>query len=97
MLDASHAVLRQNANILDWRHVVYTLIKKRKRDVIGMRKGRGRGRGGGAAGGRRGVLLVGPSGSIWDLVKFIEMKSPVKSFQCITEELWVLKEFVGIR
>ena len=51
MLDASHAIVRQNANILDWRHVTYALIKKRKRDVIGMRQGRERGRKGGAAGG----------------------------------------------
>jgi hypothetical protein len=50
VLDASHAILLQNANILDWRHVTYALIKKRKRDIIGMRQGGERGREGEAAG-----------------------------------------------
>ena len=87
MLDASHAIDRQNANILDWRHVTYALIKKRKRDIICMRQRRERGGGGGVAGGgRRGVLPAGLSGSIQDFVKIIKMNSPLKSFQCRTEE-----------
>ena len=87
MLDASHAIVRQNANILDWRHVTYALLKNRKRDTIGMRQGRERRGERGPAEGQRRVLPAGPSGSIQDLVKIIKMKSPLKSFQCRTEEL----------
>ena len=53
MLDASHAIDRQNANILDWRHVDYDLLKKRKRDVKGMRERAEGGGGGGGGAGKR--------------------------------------------
>jgi hypothetical protein len=85
VLDASHAILLQNAKILDWRHVTYALIKKRKTDVIGMRQGGERGGREGAAGGAAAGFAGRPFGSIQDLVKFTEMQSPLKGFHAVVK------------
>ena len=65
MLEARHAILLQNANILDWRHVTYAILKKTKRYnryAAGEREGGGEGGGGGAAEGFAGRPLRIDSG-----------------------------------